>query len=143
MQNFQTDNNQQLICNALNDFYLSLESKELINKVQNEILPLLNNEDLFTGNKDDMEKILKSSMKKIEKLVNSGADIQFSSFFQDKNYPFFKQTANWFRPFSECHSETELSMREKKMENLKVLLKNPSLCDNDKYSLRLKELTFH
>ena len=138
MQNFQTDNNQQLICNALNDFYLSLESKELINKVQNEILPLLNNEDLFTGNKDDMEKILKSSMKKIEKLVNSGADIQFSSFFQDKNYPFFKQTANWFRPFSECHSETELSMREKKMENLKVLLKNPSLCDNDKWSLFFK-----
>lgn len=138
MQNFQTDNNQQLICNALNDFYLSLESKELINKVQNEILPLLNNEDLFTGNKDDMEKILKSSMKKIEKLVNSGADIQFSSFFQDKNYPFFKQAANWFRPFSECHSETEFPMREKKMENLKVLLKNPSLCDNDKWSLFFK-----
>lgn len=138
IQNFQINSTQQLICNALNDFYLSLESKELINKVQNEILPLLNNENLLTGDKKDMDRILQSSMKKIEKLVNSGADIQFSSFFQDKNYPFFKQTSNWFRPFSEHHSETELSMREKKMENLKVLLKNPGLCDNDKWSLFFK-----
>lgn len=136
---------QHLICESINNFYLSLESRNLIQKLQNEILPLLNNEKLMTGTEEEAQKLIQSSMKKVQKLLNSGADVQFGSFMQDKNYPFFKQLGNWLLPFDEHHSETEFELKEDKpsAKSLKIIMLNPALCDNDKWSLFFKTITLH
>ena len=131
---------QRMVCESINNFYQSLESRNLIQKLQNEILPLLNNEKLFTGTEEDAQKLLKNSMKKVQKLLNEGADIQFSSFFQEKHYAFFKSISNWLLPFDFQHSETESHLQDDKpsSKTLKILLNNPALCDNDKWSLFFK-----
>lgn len=137
---FEDKQVQQIVCEAINNFYLSLESRDLINKLQNEILPLINNEKLFSGTEEEAQKLLKTSMKKVQQLLNSGADIQFGSFIQDKNYSFFKHISNWLLPFDMHHSDTEFELREDKpsVSTMKVLLSNPALCDNDKWSLFFK-----
>lgn len=140
LRTLQNEEIQDIICDSLNHILLSQESRSLISKLQNEVLPLLSNGKMLHGTEEEAQKLIRKSMKKIEKLMNSGADVQFGSFMLDKNYSFFKQLGNWLLPFDEHHSETEFVLRgeEPPTPALRLILRNSGLCDNDKWSLFFK-----
>lgn len=139
---FQQPGIQDIVCYTLNSCYQSMESLNTLNKMQKEFMPLLSGEKLFTGSEEEVQKLIMKSMKEMEKLMNSGADLQFASFIQDKHYGFFKQLGNWLLPFDEHHSETEFILRKEEapVPTLRVILANPGLCDNDKWSMFFKTL---
>ena len=85
---------------------------------------------------------LSKKIEEFSKLQTEGADVFLSTFSHLKNYSFFKELYNWFRPYQpDCSA---LIKAFKKMEpSVKSLIGDASyLCNNDKYSfvLSLSEL---
>lgn len=85
-------------------------------------------------------KINKKAEKKIRQMAQlqtEGADIYMATFRQLKNFPFFKQMENWFKPFNANEPDIE-QMSNNPLIN--KLLKLTPFCDSDKYSFVLMAL---
>lgn len=79
---------------------------------------------------------LADKLREMSELQMEGADVYMSTFAQLKNYPFFRQIANWFYPFDKQHSLVvdELGRPEDR-SILELILDSAFFCDSDKYSL--------
>lgn len=82
---------------------------------------------------------LADKMRTYAELQQEGADINFSSFCQLKNFPFFNLIENWLMPFyKENKSITELFEGQKEnMSIVETLLSSSTMCESDRYSLCL------
>ncbi len=141
----------------------SLETEKLSKQLVDEILPnvvgledklkdslkdKLNLEDLFNSDNNDMnpdwENIFGSDsdlinrMEKMSEMQLEGSDFFMGTFAQFKNYPFFKEISNWFRPFYRENPEindvpTNVSddVKQKLVESIENSF---YICNSDKYS---------
>lgn len=83
--------------------------------------------------KDD----IKGKLEEMAKWQFEGADIYMSTFSQLKNYPFFNNTRNWFRPFSTTENcLAEFMPKDKRSDRslLSAICSSKFFCNSDKYS---------
>ena len=134
------------------------ETQKIDRKMREEIIPAmmknpkLNNEkfsiDILSEIEQDEDKnpewakwIDKDEIKgKIEEMAKwqfEGADIYMSTFSQLKNFPFFSDISNWFRPF-DPHVPAIAELLPDNAEGSKTLIgaicASPFFCNSDKYS---------
>ncbi|MCM1290641.1 MAG: tetratricopeptide repeat protein [Prevotella sp.] len=76
---------------------------------------------------------LDKKMIKMQKMIESGSDIFYSTFKNQKQYPFFRRLSNWFVPFEKYRSE--INIDNSFIEKLISSSKNGVICDSDMYSL--------
>lgn len=115
---------------------LSRHDKELRDKIANGQIDL---ESLVSDvNPEWEDEINKSSLgdnlKELAELQAEGADVFMASFSHMKQFPFFRDLANWFIPFYQSHSVVASDNPESDLIST-ILSKMPVLCDSDKYSL--------
>lgn len=87
------------------------------------------------------DKLNKSGIsKKIEelgKMQTRGWDVFLNTFSNLKNYPFFKEMHNWFRPFHYDNSAVSEALVGS-TDSIKTIIEHsPFLCDSDRYSFAL------
>lgn len=78
--------------------------------------------------------------KKIEefgKLQSSGSDVFMNTFAHLKNFAFFRELYNWFRPFNYDNSVAYKALKDAKSSIRNFIDSSIYLCDNDKYSFAL------
>lgn len=134
------------------------ETQKIDRKMREEIIPAmmknpkLNNEkfsiDILSEIEQDddknpewakwMEKDeIKGKLEEMAKWQFEGADIYMSTFSQLKNFPFFSDISNWFRPF-DTNVPSIAELAPNKIEGSKTLLgaicASPFFCNSDKYS---------
>lgn len=89
---------------------------------------------------------LEESLREITELQMSGADIYMATFSQLKGYPFFSDTANWFRPFDPAHPAVSHLFSKNKDTDAKplaelslqsLIMRSGTFCNSDKYSFCL------
>ncbi len=90
----------------------------------------------------EWSKIFDSSgiSKKIEqfgKLQSSGSDVFMNTFAHLKNFAFFRELYNWFRPFDYDNSVTYKTLKDAKSSIRNFIDTSIYLCDSDKYSFAL------
>jgi tetratricopeptide (TPR) repeat protein len=147
----------------LNNFLLqvlkALETENITRKFQEEILPdvkkfeskirekldidnLINSE-LIEDKNPDWEQIFEDSpdlLNKIEKMSEmqmEGLDLFMGTFAMLKNFDFFREISNWFRPFYKENETAQNSIREEisgKKDFLVSLEDSFYMCNSDKYS---------
>lgn len=139
--------------------FLSLETKRIERNLREEILPQMMKRlenlriDRSLGIDEMSEKLseadlnpeweadgtpskLAGYMQEFVELQQRGADMYMSTFKMLKqHFPFFRNVANWFWPFSFNHPE--ISDMARQSEALKILLHGAGLCDSDKFSFSL------
>ena len=80
---------------------------------------------------------IKGKLEEMAKWQFEGADIYMSTFSQLKNFPFFGEMTNWFRPF-DTHVPAIADLLPSNAEGNKTLLgaicASPFFCNSDKYS---------
>lgn len=76
-------------------------------------------------------------MQELNKLQIEGSDVFLDSFSRLKNFPFFSDIANWFRPFDPRHSSVAGIFSEKGNTLLTMVDRSQVFCDSDKYSFGL------
>ena len=83
-------------------------------------------------NKDE----IRSKLDEMAQWQIEGADVYMGTFSQLKNFPFFNEMANWFRPFDIRHSSVVLSGGKEPGGSpiMKGLLESRFFCNSDKYS---------
>ena len=82
----------------------------------------------------EMERI-ESSIEKMRRLHDDGADVFYSGFSMMKRYPFFYKLYNWFVPFVRDHPDLQSENGgADRLTFVEKLTENGSLCDSDKYS---------
>lgn len=144
-------------------FILARETEKISHKLQHEIIPEMmklnpkistkmnlqdfNPEQLGDEmNPEWQEKIfadssLSKKMIEFGELQKEGADIMHSTFIHLKNYPFFRDIANWFVPFRNDHPVFQSAQLESvHLSILDALGVSTYLCNSDKYSLYLSML---
>lgn len=85
-------------------------------------------------------KDVKNKMNIMSQLYSTGADIHMASFANMKNFPFFRETANWFLPFDTRHPAiASVAQQSGEWQNslLTQLIMGSEFCDSDSYSLYL------
>lgn len=125
----------------------TLCTHEVNRKLREEIIPTMlknrnfNPMQFGTDKLEDLDssnpewKKLEGTMGKLAELEARGADVYYSTFSQLKRYPFFKEEANWFRPFDIHYSALPDNIRTIKDTGIiSTLLKSSVLPDSDKYS---------
>lgn len=133
---------------------------EKINKFMNEeFLPEMMKNPMLKGDKIGIESLniennlnpewekwieskdVRNKMNIMSKFYNTGADIHMASFASMKNFPFFRQVANWFLPFDSQYPAiadvVPVDDQEKRNEFLRMLVESSEFCDSDCYSLFL------
>lgn len=137
-------------------FLLSRETEKIEKKMREEIIPqmmrntYLKNPDMKIIDIEDLEDKNPEWEKEIEKISDEihqlgdlqmeGADTYMSTFSQLKNYPFFREAAHWFYPFSqrtECTAGFLLGEKVGDKSVVRLLLDSPMFCNSDKYSFVL------
>lgn len=81
---------------------------------------------------------LGDKLREMNELQIEGADVYMSTFSQLKNFPFFKESHNWFYPFDRQQSNVIKMMKKednKESMMIDVLLQSGFFCNSDKYSL--------
>lgn len=80
---------------------------------------------------------LNEKIREIGELQQEGEDIYISTFSHLKNYPFFKETHNWFYPFDVHHSSVikELGLKAEDSTLIFLILQSGVFCNSDKYSM--------
>lgn len=80
---------------------------------------------------------LEEKLQELTELQMSGSDVYMATFSKLKNYPFFKETANWFRPFDPSHPAVShlFSPNEHSIQTL--IMRSGMFCNSDKYSFCL------
>lgn len=141
-------------------FILSRETEKISRRLRDEIIPemvklgpklsqKINLKDLTPEQLSDemnpewQEKLLADSdlgkkVMEFSELQQEGADIMHSTFVHLKNYPFFRETGNWFLLFDAKHSALA-GMQAITENNVLAEVVNASsfMCNSDKYSLYL------
>ncbi len=101
-------------------FVRSRDTEEIERRMKDEIIPsmlrspkakgkhIITPEDLTDESNPEWSQWLKESgleekLQELTELQMSGADVYMATFAQLKSYPFFSETANWFRPFDPTH----------------------------------------
>lgn len=96
-------------------------------------------DDLAEGVNPDWEELLNrdglgEKLREMSEIQADGGDVYMSSFSSLKHFPFFRDMANWFLPFTPDHSQVA-SIDGGAVGT--TLAKMPFLCDSDKYSVML------
>lgn len=91
--------------------------------------------ELDFSNDKELDNLQDSIIDFIE-MQNQGIDIFFESFYQVKNTPFFRKSANWLMPFSCEHPDVAklLSKNEIAKKFVKFISKSNRMSSTDKYS---------
>ena len=134
------------------------ETQKIDRKMREEIIPAmmknrnLNNEklsiDILKEIEDDEDKNpewrkwleqdeIKGKLEEMAKWQIEGADLYMSTFSQLKNFPFFGEITNWFRPFDTTVPSIAEVMPKEKLGNRTILgaiCSSPVFCNSDKYS---------
>ncbi len=147
------------INNLLLQILKSLETETITRKFREEILPdvqkfeskirekldienLINSE-LIEDKNPDWEQIFEDSpdlLNKIEKMSEmqmEGLDLFMGTFAMLKNFDFFREISNWFRPFYKENETAQNAVGEEiegKWDFLKGLEDSFYMCNSDKYS---------
>ncbi|MDR3705014.1 MAG: hypothetical protein P4L28_03800 [Paludibacteraceae bacterium] len=134
------------------------ETEKISRKLKEEILPemmkvapqirekididsLIKNEDPDEKNPEWQEMLENSGiadkLKEFSELQMDGADVYMSTFAMLKNFPFFYEVCNWFRPFD--HSESHILELFEGDGNpfLSAMMTNGYMCNSDRYSFCL------
>ncbi len=84
-------------------------------------------------------KHFRSGMEKMQEWKYEGLDIEFSSVRRMKNGEFFRETVNWYRPFSadDANIPPKPQNRDPKLHQklIDALVANKEMADSDKYTL--------
>lgn len=136
----------------------SRETQKIDRKMREEIIPAmmknqhLNNQklsiDIIKEIEDDEDKNpewrkwleqdeIKDKLEEMAKWQIEGADLYMSTFSQLKNFPFFGDITNWFRPFDSKVPEVSQVLPKEKIGNRTILgaiCNSPVFCNSDKYS---------
>lgn len=142
----------------------SRETEAISRKLTEEIIPemmkfnslagkKINMQDLlgetdFADKNPDWKKELEDSglankLQEYSNLQMEGADVFHSTFSGLKNFPFFREMANWFMPFDITYSELQpLSSDKDGLSNFlnTAVLNSGHMCDSDKYSFAFSML---
>ena len=120
---------------------LMRKQKELKDKMGNDLIDENSFNEMNPEWQADMENSpLAKKIKEIGDLQQEGFDVYMGTFAQLKTFPFFRETANWFYPFTTSHSLINSLFPgngEGKATVMSSILKTRSLCDSDKYSFCL------
>ena len=150
----------QQISTIQTQFIRTRETERITRKLNEEILPemmkmasplynKIKTDDLLkdTGEPDmnpEWEDFIEKSgignkIKEISELQLEGSDVLMSAFSNLKNFPFFKQTGNWFMPFYPYNSEVSSIFKSENQNQqfLDFISKSRFLCNSDKYSFCL------
>ena len=122
---------------------LTRETVKLENKMKQEIIPnLLKNPklgsvDIEEALRNDPNPEWKTRIEEISEMQMQGADVYMATFSHMKNYSFFNEPGNWFRPFDMDQPDVRRALGDhnpavKDITN--VLLASPMFCNSDKYS---------
>ena len=160
-------------------FVRSRDTEEIERRMKDEIIPsmlrspkakgkhIITPEDLTDESNPEWSQWLKESgleekLQELTELQMSGADVYMATFAQLKSYPFFSETANWFRPFDPTHpavshlfTKTDDSTSKKEDESSgdtpshekkpqpplfslqSLIMRSGMFCNSDKYSFCL------
>ncbi|MCC8037516.1 MAG: tetratricopeptide repeat protein [Bacteroidales bacterium] len=80
---------------------------------------------------------ISDKLKELSELQEEGADVMMGAFSNLKNFPFFRDVANWWRPFSAENTYVTRALGSGHQAVLDMLVAAPMLCDSDKYSFAL------
>ena len=158
----ELDNIDDKIKAVIFQFIKSKETSELTRKIEDEILPELQkmapdieekldidkilSENMFEDENPDWEKLFDTSdevfgkMAELSMLQMDGSDILHSTFSKLKDFQFFEQISNWFKPFYSGNTEVinyleGLGLSDEDIRTLDEALEDtPYMCNSDKYS---------
>ena len=83
---------------------------------------------------------IKEKLEEMTQWQIEGADVYMSTFSQLKNYPFFRKTMNWLRPFDTTVPDISEIMPHdlgRKRTMLAAICASRFFCNSDKYSFSL------
>lgn len=124
---------QTIIPNIINNNNLNITPFGITEKEEDQLQNILNPD----AEEQAIEEVEKS-VKRMMDMQEAGTDIYYGGFTQMKNFPFFQQIANWFRPFDINHPELLPAKKAfMKFDGLQMLCSQDLLCDSDKYSFAL------
>lgn len=147
---YMTDDNSEKCALVYDNVMRTFETSNIASVMRDKIFPIVReqgmqfkdsgNVQLFDENglnpewEDRLEESgVMDSMRKINDMQLSGADIHYESFQMMKSSPFFMETAHWFFPFDiRYHQLADMGERDDGLGDLPKLL---NLCDSDRYSL--------
>ena len=134
------------------------ETEKISKKLKEEILPemmkvapklkdkidldsLMKNDDPDEKN-PEWQEILENSgiadkLKEFSDLQLEGSDVYMSTFAMLKNYPFFNEIYNWFKPFDATQSDIYELFEKENPSLLTAMLNNGYMCNSDRYSFCL------
>ncbi len=136
----------------------SRETQKIDRKMREEIIPtMMKSKELFNDKfsidiikeiEDDEDKNpewkkwieqdeVKGKLEEMAKWQIEGADLYMSTFSQLKNFPFFSEISNWFRPFDPAVPAVAEVMPKEKLGNgtiLGAICSSPVFCNSDKFS---------
>jgi len=142
-------------------FVRSRDTERIERRMKDDIIPsmlrspkakgkhIITPEDLTDDGNPEWSKWLKESgleesLRELTELQMSGADIYMATFSQLKGYPFFGETANWFRPFDPSHpavshlfSKNEEAHPAAVFNLQSLIMRSGIFCNSDKYSFCL------
>lgn len=137
------------------EFMRSRDTERITRRLNDDILPSLSRiapeiRDKFTdgnpvtgfdpdGANPDWEELLNrdglgDKLREMSEIQADGGDVYMSSFSSLKHFPFFRDIANWFLPFSDDHSAVAALDSPGVADTVASM---PFLCDNDKFSVML------
>lgn len=137
------------------------ETEKITKKLQEEILPemmkvapkirekidienLGKNEDRDEKNPEWQEMLEESGiadkLKEFSELQMEGSDVYMSTFAMLKNFAFFHEISNWFRPFNAKHSEILELFEGEENTFLSAMMNNSYMCNSDRFSFCLSLL---
>ncbi|HHJ10068.1 MAG TPA: tetratricopeptide repeat protein [Bacteroidetes bacterium] len=139
----------------------SKETEQITKKLKEEIIPEITKlgpnlqeklkldelipEDFLEDKNPDWSKVFKGSeslyekMEEFSKLQMEGADVFMSAFAHLKNFSFFEELMNWFKPFFPDNPVIDESLAGEEHEFdkntfVEGLFQTPFICNSDKYS---------
>ncbi|NPA67914.1 MAG: hypothetical protein GXO50_04825 [Chlorobi bacterium] len=157
-------NDEDISEHTANIIYQIIRSKEterLSERLQNEIIPemrkfgpeiqdKLNLDDIISDgliedSNPDWEEIFDDAPELLDKMADfskmqlEGSDVFMSAFAGFKNFPFFRQAANWFMPFYAENADIKNTLPAQNDDSgiktfVKTLEKAAYICNSDKYS---------
>lgn len=129
-------------------YFTTSNTKRLRKQMETDLMPLMMNiqhkvnpeklqdiledeeADLPAGIDPEIVRKIRNSMQSMNDQAIRGFDIYYSNCSALKNYPFFTEIKNWFKPF-----ELNSLGKEHFLNRIGEMLGGNSLCDSDKYSI--------
>lgn len=138
------------------EFMRTRDTARINDRLSNDIIPTLTKlapeiKDKFSDNFDPMEIAeggnpewndllgrdgLGDKLREMTELQAEGGDVYMTTFRALKYFPFFREAANWFLPFSAGHSEVASADNFEGTASSQIA-RLPFLCDSDKFSVMM------